>query len=136
MKKFLNAVNNPKSDTIYPMCLMAAILCSVQVITHAARLVIMVNLLFSAKPVQTVSYMDVLSEKPAMPPSAVGIIIQLLLAVIPACLCVLSFRGINRPVQKKSLLCSGICMAVTAVISLSAISAAALAGAVNGFEFV
>lgn len=128
MKKFISSINNPKSDLIYPMCLIATMLCAVQVITHIARLCIQINRLFTVEPPETVSYLDTLSGKQAMPPSIFALVIQLLLAVIPGFLCVLSFRGLTRPVQKKSLAITGGCLIATAAVLLSALPVAGAAG--------
>ncbi len=116
MKKIINSINNPKSDTIYPLCLIATMLCAVQVITHVARLVILVYQLFTIKPADTISYLDLLSGEPVTPPGVFQILFQLLLAAVPVCLCVLSFRGMSRPVQKGSLIITGVCMIVTSLL--------------------
>ena len=130
MKKFINAINNPKSDTIYPLCLIATMLCAVQVVTHVARLAILVYQLFTIAPTDTVSYFDMLEGKPVAPPSFAQIAAQLLLAAIPICLCVLSFRGMTRPVQKGSLISTSVCMIVTAlVLSLMSIGVSYWVGA-------
>lgn len=120
MKKLIASINNPKSDTIHSMCLIATMLCAVQFITNVANLSTLIYNCFTVSDVQTVSYEAVLSNQLAGRPSFWAILVRLVLSGAAACLCVLSFRGMSRPVQRGSLIAAGVCLlALSALILLS-----------------
>jgi len=115
MNNMLKSVNNPKSDMIYPLCLIGTMICGVQALTNIANLVSLLYRCSSGgaadvvSAVDAVSSADVIAAQAAAAPTFSAVLVRLVLSAAAACLCVLSFRGMNHPVQKGSLIAAGVC---------------------------
>jgi len=119
MNNMLKSVNNPKSDMIYPLCLIATMICGVQALTNIANLSTLLYRCTSGGAADTVSSADVIAEQAAVgAPSFLAVLVRLVLSAVSACLCVLSFRAMNHPVQKGSLVAAGACALLLSALLL------------------